>query len=83
MPEFTKKDNGDTDWNKLFMGFALALVYIMQSYHAMQVADLKSNIVPRAEYEIKHQEVMDKDIILAAIKELHDRIDEVKTDDNK
>jgi len=53
----------------------------------MQVADLKSNIVPRAEYEIKHQEVMDKDVILAAIKELHDRIDdEVKDkvkDDNK
>ena len=60
------------------MAFAMAVVFIMQQYHAMQVADLKSNIVPRAEYEIKHQDVMDKDIILAAIKELHDRIDEVK-----
>ncbi len=86
MPEILKKVNGEVDWNKLFMGFAVALVFIMQQYHAMQVADLKSNVVPRAEYEIKHQEVMDKDIILAAIKELHDRIDNIDNevkDDNK
>ncbi len=77
MPEILKT-NGEIDYQKLFMAFAMAVVFIMQQYHAMQVADLKSNIVPRAEYEIKHQEVMDKDIILAAIKELHNRIDEVK-----
>ena len=82
MPDMIKKDNGDIDFQKLFMGFALALVYVMQSYHAIQVADLKSTVVPRVEYEIKHQEVMDKDVILAAIQELHDRIDEVK-DGNK
>ncbi len=81
MPEILKT-NGEIDYQKLFMAFAMAVVFIMQQYHAMQVADLKSNIVPRAEYEIKHQDVMDKDIILAAIKELHDRIDEVK-DGNK
>ncbi len=77
MPEILKT-NGEMDYQKLFMAFAMAVVFIMQQYHAMQVADLKSNVVPRAEYEIKHQDVMDKDIILAAIKELHDRIDEVK-----
>ncbi len=77
MPEILKT-NGEMDYQKMFMAFAMAVVFIMQQYHAMQVADLKSNIVPRAEYEIKHQDVMDKDIILAAIKELHDRIDEVK-----
>ena len=81
MPEILKT-NGEIDYQKLFMAFAMAVVFIMQQYHAMQVADLKSNIVPRAEYEIKHQEVMDKDVILAAIAELHDRIDEVK-DGNK
>ena len=81
MPEILKT-NGEIDYQKLFMAFAMAVVFIMQQYHAMQVADLKSNIVPRAEYEIKHQDVMDKDIILAAIKELHDRINEVK-DGNK
>ena len=77
MPEILKT-NGEIDYQKLFMAFAMAVVFIMQQYHAMQVADLKSNVVPRAEYELKHQEVMDKDMILAAIKELHDRIDEVK-----
>ena len=77
MPEILKT-NGEIDYQKMFMAFAMAVVFIMQQYHAMQVADLKSNIVPRAEYEIKHQEVMDKDVILAAIKELHNRIDEVK-----
>ena len=75
MPDFVKHSNGDIDWSKMFMGFAMALVFVMQQYHAMQVADLKSNVVPRAEYELKHQEVMDKDVILSAIKELNDRID--------
>ena len=77
MPELLKTD-GEIDYQKLFMAFAMAVVFIMQQYHAMQVADLKSNVVPRAELAIKHQEIMDKDIILAAIKELHDRIDEVE-----
>ncbi len=75
MPEMLKKVNGDIEWNKLFMGFAVALVFIMQQYHAMQVSDLKNTVVPRAEYEIKHQEVMDKDIILEALKRLGDRIE--------
>ena len=78
MPDFVKHSNGDIDYQKLFMAFAMAVVFIMQQYHAMQVADLKSNVVPRSEYELKHQEVMDKDIILAAIKELHDRIDRIE-----
>ena len=77
MPDFVKHSNGDIDWSKMFMGFAVALVFVMQQYHAMQVSDLKSNVVPRAEYEVKHQDVMDKDVILAAIKELHDRIDRI------
>ena len=40
---------GDIDFSKLFMGLAIALVYIMQSYHAMQVADIKASTMPRAE----------------------------------
>jgi len=75
MPDFVKKDNGDTDWSKIFMGFSVALVYIMQQYHAMQVADLKANVVPRAEYEMKHADVMDKDEILKALSELNTRLD--------
>ncbi len=75
MPEIMKHANGDTDWGKLFMGFAIALVYILQSYHAMQVADLKATVVPRMEYEIKNDKLMSRDEILFAIKELHTRID--------
>ncbi len=78
MPDFVKHANGEIDYQKIFMAIAMAIVFIMQQYHAIQVADLKTNVVPRAEYEIKHQDVMDKDIILAAIKELHDRIDKVE-----
>ncbi len=78
MPDMMKKPNGDIDFQKLFMGFALALVYVMQSYHAMQVSDLKTTVLPRVEYELKHQEVMDKDIILEAFRELNERIDGIE-----
>ena len=78
MPEVLKKDNGDIDWSKIFMGFAMALVFVMQQYHAMQVSNLKSNIVPRAEYEAKHRDVMDKDVIISALKELNNRLDRME-----
>ncbi len=68
-------DINNIDFSKIFMAIVVAVLFGLQSWHAMQVADLKSNVVPRAEYELKHQEVMDKDVILSAIKELNDRID--------
>ena len=78
MPEVLKKENGDIDWSKLFMGFAMALVFIMQQYHAMQVSDLKAVVVPRPEYTIHQDKVMDKDIILEALNRLDDRIDTIE-----
>jgi len=30
------KLNGETDWSKLFMGFAVALVFVLQSYTQIQ-----------------------------------------------
>ena len=75
MPDMIKKDNGDIDWSKLFMGFAMALVFVMQQYHAIQVEDLRANIVPRAEYTAHRENLMDKDVIMAALKELNDRLD--------
>ncbi len=83
MPEILKKVNGEVDWNKLFMGFAVALVFIMQQYHAMQVSNIKSTIVPRAEYTAHQENVMDKDVILEALERLGTRIDEVEADANK
>ena len=78
MPDFVKHSNGNVDWSKLFMGVAMAVVFVMQQYHAIQVEDLRANIVPRAEYTAHRENVMDKDIILAALKELNERIDDIE-----
>ncbi len=78
MPDMIKKDNGDIDWNKLFMGFAMALVFIMQQWHAMQVADLKAVVVPRVEYSAHQENVMDKDVILKALSRLGERLDKME-----
>jgi len=90
MPDFIKKTdhNGqltnETDWNKIFMGFAMALVFIMQQYHAMQLADVKSNVVPRTEYEQRHQnqqnKTMDKDAILDAFRDFSKRLERLETE---
>ena len=80
MPEYMQKTQngiptGDTDWSKLFMGFAMAFVFVLQAWHGMQVQDLKANVVPRAEFESKHSQLMQRDEILAALKALNDRMD--------
>ena len=56
MPEILKKPNGDTDWNKFFMGFAVALVFVMQSYNQLQqnqtrteILDIHKTYKPRVE----------------------------------
>ena len=75
MPEFVKKDNGETDWSKIFMGAAIAAVYIMQQFHAMQVSNLREVVVPRSEYTMHQNKVMDKDVILDALDRLEERLD--------
>ncbi len=80
MPEMLKKSNGETDWNKLFMGFAIAFVFVMQQYHSMQVSSIKQEIVPRAEYAAHQENVMDKDIIIEALKKLGERMDKLEED---
>ena len=77
------KENGQTDWSKIFMGAAVALVFIMQQYHAMQISDVKANVVPRAEYEEKHKEVMHKDEITLALKVIAARMDRIEERINK
>jgi len=42
MPEILKKPNGDTDYTKLFMGFAVALVVIIQQLQVYHIADIKA-----------------------------------------
>ena len=61
MPEFVQKTDhlghptGDVDWSKIFMGFAMALVFVMQQWHSIQMSDIKADMVPRDEVE-RHNE---------------------------
>ena len=70
------------DFQKLFLGLAVAVVFVLQGWHGIQLADVKSNVVPRAEYEQRHEKVMDKDEILKALQMLNERLNamEVKHD---
>jgi len=42
MPEMLKKPNGDTDYTKVFMGFAVALVVVIQQLQVYHIADIKA-----------------------------------------
>ena len=37
------KQDGTVDWSKLFMGFAVALVFVMQAYHSMKLEDFREH----------------------------------------
>ena len=68
MPEFMQKTDhlgvatGSTDWNKFFMGAAVAVVFVMQTWSQMQheesrsaIRDLDKIMVPRPELTDKLQ----------------------------
>ena len=61
-----------TDWSKIAMGIAVAVVFVMQQYHAMRLADVKATVVPRHELT---ETVMDKTDILAALQAITLRLD--------
>ena len=66
------------DWSKLVMGFAVGLVFIMQQWHSMQMADIKSNLVPRPEYTAKTNKVMDKAEIMDAFRGFSKRLEDLE-----
>ena len=76
------EDVAKIDWSKIAMGVAVAIVFVMQQYHAMKLEDVKSLVVPRAEYEQRHQnqqnKVMDKAEIMDAFKDLSRRLSELE-----
>jgi hypothetical protein len=49
----TEEVTAKTDWSKIAMGVAVAVVFVMQQYHAMKLDEVKSTIVPRAELDNK------------------------------
>ena len=42
MPDIVKNAHGDLDWTKVFMGFAMALVVILQQWQAYRIAEIKA-----------------------------------------
>ncbi len=93
----TPQEFNSIDFSKLFMGFAVALIMIIQAYQGNEInsahakADLvNSKIVPRVEYERRHlskmnvsdainvDDAMTRDDILALIKGLTNKINELK-----
>ena len=79
MPEILKKGNGEIDWSKVFMGFAVAVVFIMQQWHSMQMADIKTDLVPRPEYTEHRRATADKDTMREMFKALNERFDTIET----
>ena len=100
MPEMMQKTDhmgnptGQIDWSKIFMGFAVALVFVMQQWHSIQMSNIKSSMVPRAEIE-KHtdrfrsefredqERFMDRSEILDAFRDFSKRIEYLEDDDIK
>jgi len=65
-------DIAKVDWSKIAMGIAVAIVFIMQQYHAMKLDEVKDTVVPRHELT---RTVMDKTDILAALQSITQRLD--------
>jgi len=57
MPEIVKKPNGEVDWSKVFMGFAVALVLVLQQWQSYRIAEIK------AQGEVNSVNFMSKDQI--------------------
>jgi len=43
-----------TDWSKIAMGIAVAVVFVMQQYHAMMLTDVKATV---AEHTVLNDEM--------------------------
>jgi len=66
------EDISKIDFSKIFMGIAVAIVFILQQYFSMKLEDVKATIVPRKEIT---KTVMDKEDILQALQSITDRLD--------
>ena len=73
-----KTELNKTDWSKIFMGAAVALVFIMQQWHSMQMSDIKADLVPRPEFQRKADTIMGKDEILDAFKDFSRRLEQLE-----
>ena len=58
MPDFIKKDNGSIDYSKLFMGFAMALVLVLQQWQSYRLAEIKAQAEANSVQFMKREEVI-------------------------
>ena len=77
-----RKPDGSFDYSKFFMGLAVAIVFVLQQWHAMQLEDVKNTIVPRVEYEKHRDSTMDKDEILKALQMVNSRLNSMEGKDD-
>jgi hypothetical protein len=72
-----------TDWSKIAMGIAVAVVFIMQQYHSMKLDDMKAKIVPRTEYQQNADTILPKDEIMFALKNIATRLETLEKEHKK
>ena len=58
MPDFVKHTNGDIDWSKVFMGFAMALVLVLQQWQSYRLAEIKAQAEANSVQFMKRKEVV-------------------------
>ena len=72
-----KEDVAKTDWSKIAMGIAVAIVFVMQQYHAMMLTDVQETVAKHTQLngELEFNQVnrkkvfKDIDIRLKALEE--------------
>ena len=77
MPDILKHPNGDIDYSKIFMGFAMAIILVMQQWQTMHIAELK------ARAEIRSDLFMDKSKVLLIAEDIQRRLKHLESKENK
>jgi len=70
-----------TDWSKISMGIAVAIVFVMQQYHAMKLNEVKATVVPRHEIQKHTDRIMDRGEIIQSLKMINDRLNAMEAKD--
>jgi len=79
MPDIIKKPNGDTDWNKFFMGFAVALVLVIQQFQTYHIADLKAQALIQEKVFMPKERVLKKEAeALKKLAHIESRLDKIE-----
>jgi len=79
MPDILTKSNGDIDWTKLFMGFAMAIVLIIQQVQTYHIADLKAQASIQERVFMPKERVLRKEAeALKLLDKMSDRLDKIE-----